>query len=203
MYIHHDKGLIFLAQPRCASHAIADALVDQAGFEMLQGHHAMMEHLSVDEEFKLRECGEDSLGRKVYFSTLQHQVAIVVRDHLTALQSWQRLRWKDWAMPLSTRFILKLSRDEEFCAPHRLFPLTDQATVVLRYEDLPGSLNRWLAAAGLTEIALGRINVSAPNAYDQMTEALETFIEIYYYEERVALGYQKQPNTLELTKQQL
>jgi hypothetical protein len=143
MYWHRESGLVYLAHPRTASISTRTALIEQAGFQAVGGHHAGW----------LRNKAVPIVSG----ITLEHwdgrvtSAATTVRYHLDALVSW----WfhKGRTGPLDREFVAHL-------AGGSWFPIRDEwwglhrhtADTVLRYENLDEDLNRWLAEHGLDPV---------------------------------------------------
>lgn len=83
-YHHRATGLVYLANPRTASRSTARALVEQCGFNVVEGHHA---------PWRYKEHPD-----------MEVTTFCVVRDLLSTLRSWGRRYGKPWPKFLEEGF---------------------------------------------------------------------------------------------------
>jgi hypothetical protein len=142
MYLHRETGLVYLASPRTASQATADALQNQAGFVMEGDHHIGFRHA------KYRGGPLEGVS-----------VATTVRYHPDAMVSWWHFMKRP--TPLGEAFLDVLWQMQYFPEASRWWAFHDDyCDRVLRYENLDEDLNRWLAEHGLDPVRVPRKNVT-------------------------------------------
>jgi hypothetical protein len=139
MYWHPEHRLLYLAGPRTASRSTGEALVEQAGFVEVGGHH------------------DTAPG-----PALARSIATCVRYHPDALVSWWHFRRRP--IPFGREFVELLMTNHAHLFPdrRRLWALhlnesTNAAAslFVFRYEGGPEAhVNEWLAESGLDPVAL-------------------------------------------------
>ena len=145
MYFHGGAKVIYLAHPRTASMATADALLE-IGFKLLHEHHGRLNSLPIVNDLgTMRE---------------EWKVFTVVRNHFDAAVSWIFRRTQgrramnrdlfEWALtPPVNRWVAERTMWERHSS------CVDE---VLRYENLQEELNRVLSCAGLPAVTLRRRN---------------------------------------------
>jgi hypothetical protein len=131
MYVHAEKCLAYLANPRTASRATAAAL-QKIGFEMVGSHHSGF--------------GTEGRGSISAFTT--------VRDEAEMVASWARhlnctLEEVAEILPRQRHIIDGWTTG--------LFPHLRHADIVLNYRSLDDDLNDLLVRRGLPPVVLERI----------------------------------------------
>jgi hypothetical protein len=146
MYVHDATGLAYLANPRTASRATAQAL-EGVGFRMVGSHHSGPEALYGD-KYVMALLDRDSR----FFTT--------VRDLLDTIGSWGRHLGMAEGLSDGTVLARVLAQQLpiiEGWEPWTLFPHARVADRLLRYEHLDAELNALLAEYGLGPVTLERV----------------------------------------------
>lgn len=164
-YVHREERLVYLAHPRTASVATAEAL-KRVGFKQLQDHHALV----IPD------------GPYTVFTTVREH-----KDALASLYAMRRVFWDRHGQDPNDPSWVIHEIDEgslsHVVGPHRLFPFTERATRVLRFEQLDQDID--LIIPGL-EIPRTNITKGPKPVFDPQMQA---WIETYFHQERRELGY--------------
>lgn len=133
MYYHRDKNIVFLANPRTASRAMAVGLTYYHGFELIGDHHS-----ATKDDWIQTQPGA------VVFS--------VARDVITTLISWSKLLGE----PIEEMGIPMCCHTATGWPRWTLFPHTLVSTHVLPYENLQEALDDFLKDQGLDPFPIPR-----------------------------------------------
>ncbi len=183
MYFHREARLIYLAHPRTASIATADAL-QKIGFEMMHEHHGRLRCLPIADEPNLRT--------NWYAFT-------VVRNHFDTAVSWVFRRTH------GRREITKEVYEQMLTSPgnrwvelHTMWHLhSNDADFIIRYENLEEELNCILQSAHLPKVELKKKNVSVGRDGRHYSEFYNSqtrdYIENRFGNEIRRFGYEYEP----------
>ena len=186
-YINRQARLAFLAHPRAASHSIARALQEQAGFVAVGSHH--------DRRHAVEAAWPESKGWTFF---------CVVRNPFDALVSWWCKRGRREGHEFAPRWIEMLERQmgEErpagspvFMARGSLWVYADECDAIIRYERLDADVNELLEAHGLNPVELpwdvqsARMGKPYQEHYDDATRA---WVAEHYAVELQTWGYRWQ-----------
>jgi hypothetical protein len=183
-YANPDARLAFLAHPRAASHSVARALQDQAGFVPVGTHHA----------------GRDVVADR-WPESANWTFFCVVRNPYDALVSWWYKRGKGEGFELRPRWLETLERqlsverpegDVHLMAPGRLWLMADECDVVLRFEHLTADLTELLDAHGLPVVNLPwdvRSNRGGVPYWEEYDTATRDWVTTRYATELWTWGY--------------
>ena len=191
-YVNRAARLAFLAHPRAASHSIARALQEQAGFVPVPTHHDGREVVE-------RRWPEAKSW--TFFS--------VVRNPFDALVSWWFKRGKNDGHEFAPQWIERLEREmgelrpsghPVLVQPGRLWIYADDSDAVIRYERLTEDLNELLVAHDLPIVTLPHDVRSArtepyQDHYDQVTR---DWVTDRYGDELRTWGYGWEGATVEV-----
>jgi hypothetical protein len=151
MYLHDDAKLIYLAHPRTASNATADALL-RIGFR--KQDNPSDHHSQLHDHGKGSIITPDNRSEWLVFTT--------VRNHWDTVVSWAFKRYKSCDPPgWDAEDIEKLLAPNPWVKEHTLYHLhLDDADVILRYETLRQDLQKVLGGSGIRMPRLFKKNVS-------------------------------------------
>jgi len=179
MYVCPEIKLVYLAQPRAASRAIAAFLQSVAVTERVVNHH----YIDLDMVERYRADG--------------WRVVTIVRNHFDAIVSWWHHSpyWFNPPKGMNTfdLFVTEFAtnRNNEYVVPHRLYwQYQPIATHIVRYENL---WSEFSAATGLQPGERERsvyVGQSDRKPYrDYYDAASRKFVEDFYAEELERYGY--------------
>jgi hypothetical protein len=177
MYVDHEAGIVFLAQPRTGSRAIKDWISNRNGVDLIGPHH------SVDPAFLkvLQSEGYRS------FSVVRNHWDIVVSFYYLNRLHGNREEFHAWI----TRFVHRDGwvdhggEKGSFRIFWKLRPYSDE---LLRYEH--GLAERRSKLYG-EPVVLPSIGISDRKPYrDYYTEALRQYVADWFADEIATLGYE-------------
>ena len=183
-YVNRNARLAFLAHPRAASHSIARALQEQAGFKVVGAHHGP--------RAEVEAIHPESTGWTFF---------CVVRNPYDALVSWWWKRGKRDGHEFSVAWIEMLERqmgverprgNPTLVRPGQLWVYADDSDAVIRYERLDADVNELLEAHGLNPVELpwdvqsARMGQPYAEHYDEATRA---WVAEHYADELRTWGY--------------
>ena len=190
MYLHHDKRLIFLAQPKTASKAVATALGD-IGFVDINGQPCLgvsdyPHHVTVAE--MADGYGNETEGWTTFS---------FVRNHWDAVVSWvcsyyglASVAHEGWSAEFIADLLDRMSYVNPTTLWHRHLHDSDH---VLRYENLDSGLAELLQRHGLECPALEMVGATPTRAarpYQVFyTPDSRRYVAERFGEEIAALGY--------------
>lgn len=133
--------MLFVAHPRTASTALRNALLG-AGGKVVGMHHDMVEAL---QDF---HCGEPVLS--------------VIRNPYDVLASWWFVRTFDRANSKPLHEFIASFKDTKgnFCRNGRMFYHTPHSDIIVRYEEMPSSLDKALSRCSVEPLQLETLNVT-------------------------------------------
>ena len=174
MYVSDKLRLVYLAQPRTASRAVARLLQSRFGAELVNcpgsiygaGHH------SADAEL----CSE--------YQERGYRVCTVVRNHWDAVVSWWFCNARTPSWPGFIDYWLS-GQSQRWTEPHRLYSyLQPMADTILRYETLAADLAR-VTGKGVNLSVMGK-SPRAHYSHYYSPETAELILE--HYEEEISLS---------------
>jgi hypothetical protein len=181
-YINRAARLAFLAHPRAASHSIARALQEQAGFKSEGQHHD----------------GRDRI-RRLWPESNDWTFFCVVRNPYDALVSWWYKRGKgeyEFGPPWIERLEREMGADRPqgypiLLRPGALWIYADESDVILRHERLGADLDELLGAHGLGPITLPwDVQSTRTEPYqDHYDQTTRDWVADHYGEELRTWGY--------------
>lgn len=182
MYIHLAAKIVFLAQPRTASRAIAAALL-KIGFVLKQTHHDSLSDMSPYIKDPI-EIDPDWI------------IMSAVRNHFDIFISWWFKRGHCYSYPWGVMF-LKLVIGDEYLDPSRevtrrmFWKYRKESTHLIRFEDVEVNLNKILALRDLGPVSLDHIGGKKGRLHYKEYHTPETraFIEDMFGAEMQELGY--------------
>lgn len=185
MYWHPPTKTVFLAHPRTASHAIAEALTEDLDFRCVGSHHDGIRRALENQAHR----GPKPEERGDLWSFC------AVRNHFDAVVSWMYGGDREADLPIGPDQVEEVAEVHAagYIEDGRLWPFTERADEVIRYERLPGSLNDVLAMRGLGPVHLPVTNVSSGRPDRPHRELISPdgreAIEALWGEEMNQLGY--------------
>jgi len=167
-----EQKLIFLAQPRTGSHAVAEWLCGRGA--MMVGKHHEFDRAKLA---ALRQDGWRSFS--------------VVRNHWDALVSWWYMHRARRSAADFESFVRWWVNEQTYLRPHRLYwnyqPVSDE---VLRYEALDAEMSALVGE----DVTLPRMNVTATRypylRYYERHPGLAEFVAEWFAEEIEQYGYE-------------
>ncbi len=186
-YVNRNARLAFIAHPRAASHSIARALQEQAGFVAEGTHH--------DRRAVVEAAWPESKDWTFF---------CVVRNPYDALVSWWWKRGKRDGHEFGPRWIehLELQMGKQrppgspvFMAAGQLWVYADECDAIIRYERLDADVNELLEAHGLNPVQLPWDVRSARQGkpyWEHYDEATREWVAEHYALELRTWGYRWQ-----------
>ena len=191
-YVNRAARLAFLAHPRAASHSIARALQEQAGFTAVQTHH--------DGREVVTRRWPEAEGWTFF---------CVVRNPFDALVSWWYKRGRNDGHGFGPAWIERLEREmgverpsgnPVLVQPGRLWIYADDSDTIVRYEHLDADLDELLAAHDLPTVTLPHdVCSNRPEPYqEQYDRVTRDWVTDRYGEELRTWGYGWEEVTVEV-----
>jgi hypothetical protein len=196
MYVHEQSRLVFLAHPRTASVATAEAL-KKIGFRMWGGSHHMRlwEHSPPRSSPAYPDPRPNGNELLTLNTRREWTVFTTIRNHFDTAVSWVFRRFKDRTLDWSVDGFRTALDYNYWVDPHAMWAMHGaDADVILRYETLEDDLARLLKARSLRIAGLPRLNTSGrrneAHYREFYTPETRAYVQERFKTELIGLGYE-------------